>query len=110
MTKQISLDGWQAKHLADLLKIGSENVGNTGKPIILYRQTLEEDGDNYEELVSSLACGYVIEQIVISGGMVVPSFVQQNVYTVDMYPAVILGKSRERFREIIDRLEKEFKE
>ena len=39
MVKQISLDAWQIQHLTDLLKKGSEIVGKTNKPIVLYRQT-----------------------------------------------------------------------
>lgn len=108
MGKQISLDGWQENRLADLLHRGSENVERTGKPIILYRQTIEEDENNYEEVVCSLVKDHVIEQIVISGGMIVPSFVQQDVYSIDEYPAIILGKSKERFRELVDKMEKEF--
>lgn len=109
MVKQISLDSWQVSHLAELLRKGSKLVGQTNRPIILYRQTTEEEDGSYEEIVCSLANNYVIEQLVTSGGIIVPTFHQQYVYTIDEYPGTILRKSRERFLEIIDLLENETK-
>jgi hypothetical protein len=50
MVKQISLDAWQIQHLTDLLKKGSDIVTKTNLPIILYRQTLEEEEEAYEEI------------------------------------------------------------
>ncbi len=107
MVKQISLDAWQVNHLAGLLRKGSKIAESTNKPIVLYRQTLEEEDGNYEEIVCSLARNYVIEQLVTSGGTIIPTFNQQYVYTLEDYPEVILRKSRERFLEIIDLLEGE---
>ena len=50
MVKQISLDAWQIQQLTDLLKKGSDIVAKTNRPIILYRQTLdEEDWSNGRE-------------------------------------------------------------
>ena len=46
MVKQISLDGWQVQQLTDLLKQGSEIVAKTNLPIVLYRQTLEEEDED----------------------------------------------------------------
>ena len=107
MVKQISLDSWQIQHLTDLLRKGSDIVVKTNRPIILYRQTLEEEDDSYEEIVCTLTKDYVIEQIVISGGVLVPSFHQQSVFTVEEFPQELLRKSRDRFLNIIDRLEEQ---
>lgn len=107
MVKQISLDGWQIQHLADLLKKGSMIVAKTNRPIVLYRQTLEEEDDSYEEIVCTLTQDYVIEQLVTSGGILVPSFNQQIVIPIDQYPERLIRKSRDRFSEIIDLLEKQ---
>lgn len=105
MVKQISLDGWQTQHLTDLLKKGSDIVAKTNRPIILFRQTLEEEDDSYEEIVCTLTKDYVIEQVVISGGVLVPSFHQQFVFTLDDYPQELLRKSRDRFMQITELLE-----
>jgi len=109
MVKQISLDTWQIQQLSDLLKKGSEIVAKTNKPIVLYRQTLEEEEESYEEIVCTLTKGYVIEQMVTSGGILVPSFHQQFVFTIEEYPQELLRKSKDRFLEMIDFLEEQLK-
>lgn len=107
MVKQISLDGWQVQQLTDLLKMGSEIVSKTNRPIVLYRQTLEEEDDSYEEIVCTLTKDYVIEQLVTSGGVLVPSFHQQFVFTIEEFPQELIRKSRDRFLEVIDLLEEQ---
>ena len=109
MVKQISLDSWQIQHLTDLLKKGSDIVTKTNRPIILYRQTLEEEEDSYEEIVCTLTKDYVIEQLVVSGGVLVPSFNQQFVFSIDEFPQELLRKSRDRFLQIIDFLEEQLR-
>jgi hypothetical protein len=109
MVKQISLDAWQIQHLSDLLEKGSNIVAKTNKPIVLYRQTLEEEDGSYEEIVCTLTKGYVIEQMVTSGGVLVPSFHQQFVFTIQEYPQELLRKSQDRFLEMIDFLEEQLR-
>lgn len=109
MVKQISLDAWQIQHLSDLLEKGSNIVTKTNRPIILYRQTLEEEDESYEEIVCSLTKGYVIEQRVTSGGVLAPSFHQQIVFTIAEYPQELLRKSKDRFLEMIDFLDEQLK-
>jgi len=86
MVKQISLDAWQIQQLEDLLEKGSNIVAKTNRPIVLFRQTLEEEEESYEEIVCTLTKGYVIEQMVTSGGILVPSFHQQFVFTIENIP------------------------
>jgi hypothetical protein len=109
MVKQISLDTWQIQHLSDLLEKGSNIVTKTNRPIVLYRQTLEEEEESYEEIVCTLTKGYVIEQMVTSGGILVPSFQQQLVFTIEEYPQELLRKSKDRFLEMIDFLDEQLK-
>jgi len=109
MVKQISLDSWQIQHLTELLKKGSDIVTKTNKPIVLYRQTLEEEDDSYEEIVCTLTKDYVIEQLVTSGGVLVPSFHQQFVFTIEEFPQELQIKSRDRFLQIIDFLEEQLR-
>ncbi|MBM2852174.1 MAG: hypothetical protein HW420_721 [Candidatus Nitrosotenuis sp.] len=105
MVKQISLDAWQTQHLEDLLKKASTIVTKTGNPIVLYRQTLEEEDDAYEEIVCSLTEKYVIEQLVISGGVLPPTFRQQFIFTLDEFPQKLLRKSKDLFLQTIELLE-----
>lgn len=109
MAKQISLDAWQIQHLSDLLEKGSNIVAKTNRPIVLYRQTLEEEDESYEEIVCTLTKGYVIEQMVTSGGILVPSFQQQLVFAIEEYPQELLRKSKDRFLEMIDLLDEQLK-
>ena len=109
MVKQISLDSWQIHHLSELLKKGSLVVAKTNLPIILYRQTLEEEDTSYEEIICTLTKDYVIEQLVTSGGVLPPSFQQQFVFTVDEFPDRLLRKSRDLFLQTVDLLEDQLK-
>jgi len=105
MVKQISLDSWQLSHLLDLLKKGSLVVSKTNMPIVLFRETLEEEEGSYEEIVCTLPKDYVIEPLVTSGGIIVPSFQQQFVFTLDEYPERLMRKSRDLFLQIVSQLE-----
>lgn len=107
MVKQVSLETWQIQRLQDLLHMGSDISSKTDRTIILYRQTIDEDGGCYEETVCTLTAGFVIEQIVTSGGMLVPSFRNQVVYTIQEYPQVLLSQSKERFEDVTNHLEKQ---
>ena len=110
MVKQISLDAWSLQNLTDLLKKGSQIVAKTNEPIVLYRQTIEEEDDSYEEIVCTLTDNYVIEQLIISGGMIVPAIRQQLVYKLDEFPDRLLRKSKDLFLETVELLEKKLKE
>jgi len=109
MVKQISLDTWSLQHLTDLLKKGSQIVAKTNAPIVLYRQTIEEEDDSYEEIVCTLTNNYIIEQLIISGGMVVPAIRQQSVYKLDEFSERLLRKSKDLFLETVELLEKKLK-
>ncbi len=109
MAKQITLDGWLLYHFAELLKKGSHTVAKTGTPIVLYRNTIEQEEDSYEEVVCTLTEGYVIVQLVTSGGMVVPSFQQQFVFTLEEFPDWLMRKSRDLLLQCVDFLEEQLK-
>ncbi|MEK0381966.1 MAG: hypothetical protein QQN48_02870 [Nitrosopumilus sp.] len=91
------------------MKKGSLVVAKTNSPIVLYRQTLEEEDSSYEEIVCTLTKDYVIEQLVTSGGVLPPSFKQQFVFTVDEFPDRLLRKSRDLFLQTVDLLEDQLK-
>ena len=109
MVKQISLDTWSLQHLTDLLKKGSQIVAKTNTPIVLYRQTMEEEGGSYEEIVCTLTNDYIVEQLIISGGMVIPEIKQQLVFRLDEFPDRLLRKSKDLFLETVELLEKKIK-
>ena len=106
MVKQISLDAWSLQNLTDLLKKGSRIVAKTNMPIVLYRQTIEEEGGSHEEIVCTLTNDYVIEQLIISGGVIVPTINQQTVFRLDEFPERLLRKSKDLFSQTVELLEK----
>jgi hypothetical protein len=105
MVKQISLDAWQIQHLEDLLKKAASIVAKTGTPIVLYRQTLEEEESTYEEIVCTVTDKHIIEQLVISGGIIPPTFRQQMAYTLEEFPQRLIRKSKDLFLQTIELLE-----
>ena len=54
MVKQISLDTWSTQHLQELLLKATNFISQTNTPIVLYRETLEETEDVFEEIVCTL--------------------------------------------------------
>jgi hypothetical protein len=109
MPKQITLDGWLLSHFEVLLKKGSAHVARTKTPIVLYRNILEEEEDSYQETVCTLTEGYVLVQVITSGGGIVPSFQQQLVFPTDEFPGWLMRKSRDLLLHCVDLLEEEFK-
>tara|TARA_B100001105_G_C21994889_1_gene274754 strand:- start:148 stop:435 length:288 start_codon:yes stop_codon:yes gene_type:complete len=95
--------------MTELLKEGSRMVAKTNTPIVLYRQTMEEEEDSYEEIVCTLTSDYIVEQLIISGGMVVPAIRQQLVFRLDEFPDRLLRKSKDLFAETVELLEKKLK-
>ena len=110
MVKQISLDTWSVHHLQDLLEKTRNIISQTNVPVVLYRETLEESDDVYEEIVCTLGQEHVVEQVIISGGMVVPEIKQQLVFTIEEFPDRLLNKSKDLFAEVVEQLEDQFRE
>ena len=108
MVKQISLDTWSTDRLNELLKKGTNIITQTNLPIVLYRATLEEKEGSFEELICTLTQDHVVEQVVTSGGMVIPSIKQQVVFSIDEFPDRLLRKSKDRFSQVVDLLEESF--
>ena len=108
MVKQISLDTWSVHRLQDLLKKATNIITQTNVPIVLYRETLEEKDDVYEEIVCTLNQDHIVEQVIISGGMVVPDIKQQMVFSIDEFPNKLLNKSKDLFAEVVEHLEEQF--
>ena len=105
MVKQISLDTWSIQHLTELLRNASLIVTKTNSPIVLYRQTLEEEEGSYEEIVCTLTNSHVIEQVITSGGVIAPSINQQFVFSIDEFSDRLLRKSRDLFLHVVQDLE-----
>ena len=108
MVKQISLDTWSVDRMYELLKKGTNIVIQTNLPIVLYRETLEENEGTCEELICTLTHDHVVEQVVIYGGMVIPSIKEQMVFPIDEFPDRLLRKSKDLFSQVVELLEENF--
>jgi len=108
MVKQISLDTWSVHRLHDLLDKATKIITQTNVPIVLYREMLEESDDAYEEIICTLNQDHIVEQVIISGGMVVPDIKQQIVFTIDDFPDKLLNKSKDLFAQVVEQLEGQF--
>ncbi len=109
MVKQTTLDSWLLQHFGDLLKKGSMFIAKTKKPIILYRNPMEEGGESYQETVCSLTEEFVIIQVITSGGGIAPSFQQQLVFPIEEFPDWLMKKSKDLLLQCIDFLEEQLK-
>ena len=108
MVKQISLDTWSTQHLHELLVKATNFISQTNTPIVLYRETLEETEEVVEEIVCTLTQVHVIEQVIVSGGMVIPEIKQQIVFSTEEFPNRLLKKSKDLFGQVVDLLEDQF--
>ena len=91
------------KRISDFLSILSPTF------YVLYRQTMEEEDGSYEEIVCTLTNDYIVEQLIISGGMVIPAIKQQLVFKLEEFPDRLLRKSKDLFLETVELLEKKLK-
>ena len=76
----------------ELLVKATNFIRQTNTPIVLYRETLEEKEDALEEIVCTLTQDHVIEQVIVSGGMVIPEIKQQLVFSTEEFPDRLLKK------------------
>ena len=109
MVKQTTLDSWLLQHFSELLRKGALNVVKMNTPIVLYRNVVEEEEDAHEEIVCTLTEKHVIVQVVTSGGVMVPSFQQQFVFTFDEFPDWLMRKSRDLLLQCVEFLEEQLK-
>jgi hypothetical protein len=109
MVKQSTLDGWLLSHFSELLKKGSSHVAKTKTPIILYRNTMEEEGESYQETVCTLTEGYAVVQVITSGGGIAPSVQQQLVFPIEEFPDWLMRQSKDLLLQCNDFLEDKLK-
>jgi len=109
MVKQSTLDGWLLSHFSELLKKGSLHVAKTKTPIVLYRNTMEEEGEAYQETICTLTEGYAVVQVITSGGGIVPSVQQQLVFPIGEFPDWLMRQSKDLLLQCNDFLEDKLK-
>jgi hypothetical protein len=103
--EQVTLDGWVTSRLRDRLRRASIIASRSGRPVVLYRHTIEEMDHSAEEEIATVNEQYVVVQVITHGGFIPPNFQQQFVFTFEQFPVWIMKRSNELLslcRETLD--------
>ena len=103
----MTLDGWVMGRLRERLRKASIISSRTGRPVVLYRHTIEEMDQSAEEEVATVNEQYVVVQVITHGGYIPPSFQQQFVFTFEQFPDWILKRSGELLSLCLENLDQE---
>jgi hypothetical protein len=72
--------------LGDRLQRASLIAARSGRPLVLYRQTVEETDQSTEEEIATINEQYVVVQVITFGGFIPPNFQQQYVFSFEEFP------------------------
>jgi hypothetical protein len=93
--------------LRDRLRRASIIASRTGRPVVLYRQTIEEIDNSAEEEIATVNEQYIVVQVITHGGFIPPNFHQQLVFTFDQFPDWIMKRSNELLSLCLESLDQE---
>ena len=105
------LDRWVVENFRDKLKKAAILINRLGKPMVLYRRTIEEFGLAGEEEIGTLINEkYALVQVYAHGGYIPLSFQQQYVFSLDEFPKWVMKRSRDLVMQCLEALEEEISE
>ncbi|MFZ0510121.1 MAG: hypothetical protein WAM14_00830 [Candidatus Nitrosopolaris sp.] len=103
--KQVTLDDWVIERFREKLK-KAIIANRLGKPLVLYRKTLEEsECSSEEELATIVSEKYVLVQVYTQGGFIPLSFQQQYVFSLDEFPKWMMKRSRELVLQCLEAMD-----
>ena len=105
--EQVTLDSWVRGRLRDRLRRASIMASRSGRPVVLYRHTIEEVDHSAEEEIATVNEQYVVVQVITHGGFIAPNFQQQFVFTMDQFPDWIMKRSNELLALCLESLDQE---
>lgn len=105
--EQVTLDSWVRGRLQERLRKASIMASRSGRPVVLYRHTIEEVDHSAEEEIATVNEQYVVVQVITHGGFIPPSFQQQYVFTFEQFPDWIMKRSNELLATCLDSLDQE---
>lgn len=105
--EQVTLDSWVMSRLRDRLRRASIIASRTGRPVVLYRHTIEEIDHSAEEEIATVNEQYVIVQVITHGGFIPPNLQQQYVFTFEKFPDWIMKRSNELLLLCLESLDQE---
>jgi hypothetical protein len=92
--KEHSFEEWLVYELKGKLRKANVIAHHTHKPVILYRDTIEETSCASEEEVCLLAEDHIIVLLYVYGGFIPSEFQQVRIYTIEKFAKPILNKGR----------------
>jgi len=104
---QVTLDGWVLGKLRERLRKASIIASRTGRPVVLYRHTIEEMDHSAEEEIATVNEEYVVVQVITHGGFIPPNFQLQYVFTFEQFPDWIMKRSNELLSLCLESLDQE---
>ncbi|HEY7081628.1 MAG TPA: hypothetical protein VH500_18195 [Nitrososphaeraceae archaeon] len=105
--RQETLDGWLIEQFRDKLTHASVISRKKNRPILLYRNTIEESESAAEEEVATINENYVLVQVLTHGGFIPPSFQQQYIFKLDDFAQWIIKRSRDLYLQCIDNIDEQ---
>lgn len=104
-SKQISFENCLINNFKDKLFDVSQNVAETGKPVILYTTLLDEVSDYGEQELAIVNEDFVVIQVITFGGYVPIAVQHQRVFTFDEFAQWIYDRSNNLFMQCFNTLE-----
>ncbi len=103
--KQVTLDDWMIERLRDKLGKAAANANRRGKPVLLYRNIIEENESAAEEEVATVSEKNAIVQVFTYGGFIPPTFQQQHIFRLDEFPMWVMKRGRNLLLQCLENLE-----
>lgn len=104
--KQVTLDEWVLERFRDKLKKAANLTNRFGKPLVLYRRTIEEfESAGEEEIGTLINESYALVQVYTHGGFIPLTFQQQFVFSLDDFPRWVMKRSRDLVLQCLEAIE-----
>jgi hypothetical protein len=103
--KQVTLDEWLIERLREKLSKAAVSASRTCKPILLYRNIMDENEAAAEEEIATVSDKNAIVQVYTYGGFIPPTFQQQYVFMLDEFPAWVMKRGRNLLLQCLENLE-----
>ncbi|HKR74708.1 MAG TPA: hypothetical protein VJR94_11430 [Candidatus Nitrosocosmicus sp.] len=104
-SKQMSFENCLINNFKDKLLDLSQNVAETGKPVILYTTLLDEVSDYGEQELAIVNEDFVVIQVITFGGYVPIAVQHQRVFTFNEFSQWIYDRSNNLFMQCFNTLE-----
>lgn len=96
-SKQMSFEDCLIDNFREKLKDLSQNVVETGKPVVLYSTLLDEASDYGEQELAIVNDNFVVIQVITFGGCVPIAIQHQRVFTFEEFSFWIFNRSNNLF-------------